>query len=116
MSHSPRNNGQIHKWLAVFAAFLLLNATTLRFPSFVDANGSDHTLLEFGTKDAYVSTDFVPNNALVQAPKSKDERITNEVLEETNATSDEKVGDGAVAMSHEGPFFKGSQSLTLNHF
>eukprot|EP00979_Chaetoceros_neogracilis_P000933 scaffold187_cov266-Chaetoceros_neogracile.AAC.63 len=103
MSHSPRNNGQIHKWLAVFAAFLLLNAiyiisTTLRFPSFVDANGSDHTLLEFGTKDAYVSTDYVPNNALVQAPKSKDERITNEVLEETNATSDEKVGDGAVAM------------------
>jgi len=53
---------------------------------------------EFDTEDAHVSTDYVPNDALVQAPKSKDEHITSEVLEETNATSDEKVGDGAVTM------------------
>lgn len=103
MSRSPRNIGQMNKWFAVLAAVLLLNAvytipTTLRSPSFVDDNESDRILPESDTEDAHVSTDHVPNDALAQAPKSKDEYITNEVPEETNATSDEKVGDGAVTM------------------
>ena len=81
-------------WLVL--AVLLLNAvyiisTTMRFPSFEDDNNS----LEFDTEDAHVSTDYVSHDSLIHEPKSKDEHTTNEVLKETNETSNKEVSDGA---------------------